>query len=102
MHFELNPKMQRVCELHLIGEPLSQSGRSMKAEDLVAVGIRLEEIRESGFDARGLVAKRKGATRRRNTVRFAFTVFLRLDLDADQGGALFLGLDQSGCLSADE
>jgi len=65
----------------------------VKARDSAAGGIGLQEIGKTGFGASGLIKERQWPARGRNRLRNAFTVFLRLNLNTDEGRAFLFGLD---------
>jgi len=74
----------------------------MESEPWPAGGIGLEQIREAGFDPSGLVAERERPDGCGQRLRNPLAVLLRLDLDADEGCALLLGLDHPDRLTVEE
>ena len=74
----------------------------MEAEDAAAARIWLQQIGEAGFDSGGLIAERQRAAWGGKRFGNALAVFLGLDFDAGEGGALFLGFDDAGSLTVHE
>lgn len=66
----------------------------MRAEHVPRLGLGIQPVGESGFDARGLVEEREGADRRLDPGWKARAVLLRLKLDR-QGRSSLLGLDHA-------
>lgn len=73
----------------------------MEAEDGPAARVGFEEVRKTGLDTGGLVAKRQRATRRGEILRQALAVFDGLDLDLDERNSLFLGFNDASRVAVD-
>lgn len=65
----------------------------MKSENRAAAGVRFEQIGETRFDARALVAKGERAARRRNVIGETLAVFIGLDFDGSKRDSGFFGFD---------
>ncbi|WP_305798531.1 hypothetical protein [Myxococcus sp. CA033] len=73
----------------------------MKMEEAAAAGFRIQTVGETCLHARAFVEERQWADVGREEGRDAARIFLRLDLDACEEGAFFLGLDDTGQLPGD-
>lgn len=74
----------------------------MEAEDGAAGGVGLQQVREAGFDAGGLIKEGEGSPRGWESLGDAFAVLLGLDFDTDEGRAFLFGLDGAGGLAIDK
>lgn len=75
----------------------------MKAEDLVATRIGFEKVGETRLNAGRLVQEGEGPTWCRQRLWNSLTVFLSLDLNADESGTFLLGLnDAYSCAVGEE
>jgi hypothetical protein len=71
----------------------------VEGEDGAAASVGFEEVGEARLDSGGLVAEWERAARRGEVPRESLAVSAGLDFDFDEGNALLLCLDYSGCVA---
>ena len=72
-------------------EPVGKRFRSVKGKNLAAPGVRLQKVRESGFDPGALVAEGQGAAVGFQIIGQAFTILRGLNLKFSQSTPFPLG-----------
>jgi hypothetical protein len=72
---------------------------AVECEDVAAARLGVEQVGEAGLDAGALIEEGEGLDGAREVVRHPRGIFGGLGLDAGQGGAGLLGLDDTGGLA---